>query len=120
LFGVLTSVLDLAPVLGPALMAIPAFIFGLSQSMSVAVLAAAYFIVLTAVEAHVLAPLVTGRAVRISPSLIIVAVPVGLSLFGPVGGFIAIPITAALQVIAREVVLPWWRGRIDRKERGEA
>ena len=119
LIGVTTAILDLAPVLGTALMTIPAFVLGLLQSPLMAVVAGLVFYGLSQLDGNVLSPLITGRAVRLSPTLVIVATPFGLALYGPLGALIAIPVTAALQVIATEVFLPWLRARQGRDPGGE-
>jgi predicted PurR-regulated permease PerM len=107
LFGAITTLLDLAPILGPSVMAIPAFILALEQSPLLAIVAGAYFIGLSEFEGHVLQPVITGRVVRISPILVIIAVPLGLALYGAIGGIMAVPAAAATQVIAQRVLLPW-------------
>jgi predicted PurR-regulated permease PerM len=114
LIGVTTAILDLAPVLGTALMTIPAFILGLLQSPLMAVVAGLVFYGLSQLDGNVLSPLITGRAVKLSPTLVIIATPFGLALYGPLGALIAIPVTAALQVVASEVLLPWLRARQER------
>ncbi len=109
LFAVVTALLDLSPMLGPTVVAFPAAAIGLTISPLTGLGALLLYFALAAFEAHVLAPLVTGRVVRLSPSLIIIAIPLGIALYGGIGAIIAVPVTAALQVIFSEVVRPWMR-----------
>jgi predicted PurR-regulated permease PerM len=115
LIGVTTAILDLAPVLGTALMTIPAFLLGLLQSPLMGLAAGLVFYGLSQLDGNVLSPLITGRAVKLSPTLVIIATPFGLALYGPLGALIAIPVTAALQVIATELLLPWLRAQQGRE-----
>jgi predicted PurR-regulated permease PerM len=109
--GVLTAVLDLAPVLGPGLMAIPVALLGLVEAPWKAVVAGLAFYALSQVDANVLSPLITGRAVSLSPVLIVMAITLGLALYGAVGALVAIPVAAALQLVAEQAVLPWLHAR---------
>ncbi len=110
LIGVVTAVLDFTPIVGPSIMAVPVFFLGLSQSLLLGTVAAVAFLALAEFEAHVLQPIVIGRAVRISPVLILVAIPFGLALYGPMGALLAVPVAASLQVLVRDLVLPrLWR-----------
>jgi predicted PurR-regulated permease PerM len=111
IFGVMTAVLDLTPMLGPALMSIPAGLAGLSISPLIGALAAAYLITLAELEGHLLHPLITGHLVRLDPIAVIIAIPIGLALYGPIGALIAVPVTAALHVVSDTILLPWLRRR---------
>jgi predicted PurR-regulated permease PerM len=111
MFGVMTALLDLTPMLGPALMSIPAGLVGLTVSPLVGALAAAYLILLAELEGHLLHPLITGRLVRLDPIAVVICIPLGLALYGPVGALMAVPITAALHVVSDTVLLPWLRRR---------
>jgi predicted PurR-regulated permease PerM len=107
LLGMAAFLVDMAPMVGPALLSIPVLLLGLSQSWLVGIAGALLFMGLSGFDANVLAPLISSRAVRISPILTIVAVPIGLTLYGVIGALIAIPVTAMLQIIVVELLLPW-------------
>jgi predicted PurR-regulated permease PerM len=111
LIGVMTAVLDLMPAVGPSLMVLPVFLLGLTESAVLAVVAAVIFFALAELDAHVLTPLITGRIIQLSRVVILVAVILGLALYGPIGALVAIPTAAALQVVLLEVVIPWLRTR---------
>jgi predicted PurR-regulated permease PerM len=111
LIGVAAFFLDLAPVVGPLLLVIPGVLLGLTQSPLIAVIAAVYFVGMAEFLGNVASPLIVGRAVEMSPTIIIIAVPLGLALYGAIGALIAIPIATALQIIFQEVVHPWLKAR---------
>jgi predicted PurR-regulated permease PerM len=51
------------------------------------------------IENYLLGPRVTARTVSIHPAVAFGAVIVGASLFGPLGGLVAIPVVAAVQAV---------------------
>jgi len=48
--------------------------------------------------------MVMSRMLGLSPLLTIIALFVGVTLMGILGGLVALPVAAALQVIVREIV----------------
>jgi predicted PurR-regulated permease PerM len=111
LIGVVTGVLDFAPVVGPTLMVFPVFLLGLAQSEFIAILGVLIFYGIAEIDGSVLSPLIEGRAVRLSPVLILIAVPFGLAVYGIIGAVVAVPVSVALQLITLQVILPWLRER---------
>ena len=53
------------------------------------------------IENYFLAPHVTSRTVFIHPAVAFGAVIVGVSLFGPLGGLVAIPVVAAIEAVVQ-------------------
>lgn len=107
LIGVTTGLFQLIPVLGTMTMTIPVFFLGLGQSLGHGILAAVVFFALAQLNGFVIWPTVTGRAVRLSPVVVVIAIPLGAALYGTVGAFLAIPFAVAVSIFADEVVLPW-------------
>ena len=107
LLGLLAAIIQLIPVTGAILMAIPGFLLGLLQSPTVAVEAALAYVIIAQVNASYIAPAIARWSVSLSPLVVIIAVPLGGALYGAIGGLIAIPVAAAIQIFVIEVVLPW-------------
>jgi predicted PurR-regulated permease PerM len=105
--GVLTGLVEIAPMVGPIVMVIPAALLGLLRSPTDAMIAGIAFFAIALLDANVLSPVITGRAVHLSPIIVILAIPIGATLFGIVGALIAVPIAAALKIVVVRVVLPW-------------
>ena len=63
-----------------------------------------FFVVVMNLESHILIPRLMSRVLGLSPLLTIIALFVGVRLMGILGGLVALPVAAALQVIIREVV----------------
>ena len=78
------------------------------------VLPAAVFGLVSAIEGWVLLPLIAGRATRLDPVTIVVAVLAGGALLGVYGMLLAIPLAACLKILVIRIVLPrlraWTRG----------
>src|SRR5690606_5421232 len=56
------------------------------------------------VEGHVLQPLLLGRAVRIHPLAVVLAIAAGLVLGGIAGGLLAVPLVAVLNTAIRSLL----------------
>ena len=80
------------------------------------VLPAAVFALVSAIEGWVLLPLIAGRATRLDPVTIVVAVLAGGALLGVYGMLLAIPLAACLKILVIRIVLPrlraWTRGDV--------
>ena len=50
-------------------------------------------------EGNVLAPTIVGRAVSLHPAVVLVAVGIGATLWGILGAFVAVPVTAIAMVL---------------------
>ena len=55
-------------------------------------------------EAHVMQPLLLGRAVRLHPLAVVLAITTGIVLAGIVGGLLAVPIVAVLNTAIRSLL----------------
>ena len=80
------------------------------------ILPAAVFGLVQAIEGWVLLPLIAGRATRLDPVTIVVAVLAGGALLGFYGMLLAIPLAACLKILVIRIVLPrlraWTRGDV--------
>ena len=80
------------------------------------VLPAAVFGLVSIIEGWVLLPLIAGRATRLDPVTIVVAVLAGGALLGVYGMLLAIPLAACLKILVIRIVLPrlraWTRGDV--------
>jgi len=55
-------------------------------------------------EAHLLQPLLIGRAMRIHPLAVILAIAAGIMLGGIIGGLIAVPTVAVLNAVGHHLL----------------
>jgi predicted PurR-regulated permease PerM len=107
LIGVLGAIIQFIPITGPILMVIPGFLLGLLQSPTVAIEAVILYALIAQLNASFLAPYIARWSVSLSPIVVIIAIPFGAALYGPIGALIAIPVAAAIQIFVTGVALPW-------------
>ncbi|MGH2602864.1 MAG: AI-2E family transporter, partial [Dehalococcoidia bacterium] len=100
------AIFDLIPQVGATLGAIVLTLVGLTVSVPVAIAALIFFILYQQLENWVIYPRVMRRTTAVSDLAAILGVLLGATLLGVVGVLIAIPATAAIQLIVREVVFP--------------
>jgi predicted PurR-regulated permease PerM len=106
LLAVLVAVLDLIPVVGSTIAGSIITVVALTESVPVSLATLGFFIVLRLLEDYVLVPKIIGRAVRVPAVVTVVAVLVGGALLGVVGALLAIPIAAAVLLLAEQTLLP--------------
>ena len=100
------AVLDFVPVIGPIIIGVSMTLLGFTQSITVGIVAAAFYLTQHLFEAYWLYPRVMRRQVDISTGAVVVALLVGGALLGVTGAVLAVPVAAAVQLIVREVVMP--------------
>lgn len=93
--GLLTGLLNLVPLVGMVLSAIPALLQAIPLGNTKLILVAALYFILNQIAWNVIAPMVMGRSVNMSAVGILVAILLGGGLAGLPGALLAIP-TASL------------------------
>lgn len=107
LLGVYAGLVEIIPILGPYLGAIPAILIALTQSPTQALLVAAWTIVVNLVEGNILIPRIMQETVGLSPLTVILALLAGANLYGVVGALLAVPVAAAIQAVIQELMAPF-------------
>lgn len=109
LVGILAGILNLVPFLGP--------VVGGALAMLVALLngdpwqgiwAVVIFTAIQQVDNHIITPVVQRTRVNLSPLFIVLALIIGGSVAGLLGVLVAVPLTAALRIMAGHI----WRTRV--------
>jgi predicted PurR-regulated permease PerM len=103
LLGIIAGLGELVPMIGLWIGATVAVLVGLSQPAWKLIATLVFYVVIMNIEPHWLVPRIMSRAVGLSPLFTIIALLVGIKLLGIVGGLLAVPVAAALQVIVAEV-----------------
>lgn len=106
LWGALAGILNFVIYIGPALMAVILFGVGLASydTFAGSLLPLLAYLLINGIEAQFVTPLVIGRRMTLNPFLVFLAVSFWLWMWGPIGGFIAIPALVVLFAIARNIV----------------
>ncbi len=97
--AIFTAILDLLPLIGSSIGAIPAVILAFSVSPITGFLTLALYLIYQQVEGTVISPAIYNKALKLSPALGFLAVLIGTALFGIVGAFLALPFAASLPAI---------------------
>jgi predicted PurR-regulated permease PerM len=104
----LAGLADVLPFVGGLLSATPAALVALGQGPRVAMAVFGAILLYQEFESRVLVPRIYGKALRLPPAAIVIALLVGGRLLGVVGALLALPVAAALVMLTEElrVVMP--------------
>ena len=100
-FAIFAGVLDLLPLIGSTIGAIPPVILGFTISPLTGLFVIILFIAYQAVENDILAPNIYNKVLNLLPFLSFIAVIIGSVLFGIAGAFLALPIAAGIPTIIK-------------------
>ena len=101
LLSVIAGVLELIPIIGPIISAVPAVLLAATVGPGVVVASLVLYTLVQQLENNFLVPKIQGDAVELHPSLVMFAIIVGGSLAGLLGAILALPMTAALRDVIR-------------------
>jgi predicted PurR-regulated permease PerM len=101
LLSVIAGVLELVPIIGPIIAAIPAVLLAATAGPGVMVAALVLYTLIQQIENNFLVPKIQGDAVELHPAAVMVAILIGGSLAGLLGAILALPITAAFRDVVR-------------------
>lgn len=111
LMAVVAFLITLIPLVGSVLYWGIATGIALFTGWLPALLFAAIYLVYMQLEAYVLTPRVMSRTISVPGALVVIGALVGGTLLGLLGALVAIPVTASILLIIKQVVIP----RQDRK-----
>jgi predicted PurR-regulated permease PerM len=104
--ALLVGITDLVPMIGATFGALVASAVVLLDSPTRAFVVLLFFVAYQQLENYLIYPRVMSRSVDLPPAVAVIAALGGFTLLGVVGALLAIPLTAGLLVIVRQVVLP--------------
>jgi predicted PurR-regulated permease PerM len=93
----IATVFSLIPIFGVLISTIPILLMGLTVSLSTALLAMAWILIIHFIEGNFLNPKVLGDSSKIHPVLIVFALVVGQYLGGIMGALLAVPAFSLVQ-----------------------
>jgi predicted PurR-regulated permease PerM len=103
LMGVLAFAITIIPLVGPVLYWITATIIALFTSPIAALIFAICYLIYIQIEAYVITPKVMSRAISIPGALVVIGALIGGTLLGFIGALVAIPVTASILLIIKQV-----------------
>lgn len=102
-FAVWVALMGLIPQLGGLLAAAPTVAFAALHSPQAGVIVLVVWLAYQQIENHLLGPVIMSRTVKLRPIWVLVAVLVGAQLLGLVGALLAVPVAAAIQIVAQDL-----------------
>ncbi len=103
LFAIIAGLLELIPLFGPILAAIPAAAVGFSQGgVTLTLMVIGLYLIIQQFENHLLYPLVVNKVVGVPAMVVILALIVGAELAGFLGALLSVPIAAALMELVHD------------------
>lgn len=106
LMGVLAFTITIIPLIGPVLYWITASILALFTDPVAALIFAICYLIYIQIEAYVITPKVMSKAIEIPGSLVVIGALIGGTLLGLLGALIAVPVTASILLIIKQVFIP--------------
>ena len=106
LMGVLAFSITIIPLVGPVLYWIFASVLALFTSPLSALIFAIAYLIYIQIEAYVITPRVMSKAISIPGSLVVIGALIGGTLLGLIGALVAVPVTASILLIIKQVFIP--------------
>ena len=104
--ALIVTLTDVIPLIGATIGAVIVTTVAFFVSLPVGIATGIFFLVYQQVENYLIYPRVMSRSVDVNPAAAIVGALIGGTLLGFVGALLAVPATAAIQLIMREVLVP--------------
>lgn len=102
--AILAGLLEIVPMIGPIVAAVPAVLVALTVSPFLALATVALYFVVQQVENNIFVPIIMKRAVDLPPVITILSLMVGGRLAGITGAVLAIPTVVMLRVVLTELL----------------
>jgi predicted PurR-regulated permease PerM len=97
LLSVIAGVLELLPVIGPIIAAIPAVLLGATAGLPGIIAALLLYLAIQQFENIILVPKIQGDATKLHPAVVIFSLILGGAIAGLLGAILALPIAATLR-----------------------
>jgi predicted PurR-regulated permease PerM len=101
--GLLAGLLDVIPMIGPIIAAVPAVLLAFTVSPGTALWTVGLFVVVQQLQSYVLLPMIQKHAVNVPPAVLLFAVVAFGLLFGFIGVLLAAPLTVVTYVMVQRV-----------------
>ena len=101
LLSVIAGVLELLPIIGPIIAAIPAILLAGTVGLEAAGAAFLLYLGVQQVENNLLVPKIQGGATNLHPSAVMLALVLGGAVAGLLGAILALPVTATARDVYR-------------------
>ncbi len=101
LLSITAGILELLPIIGPIISAVPAVLLAATAGLEPVIAALVLYTLVQQIENNVLVPKIQGDAVEMHPAAVMFAIIIGGALAGLLGAILALPVTAAARDVVR-------------------
>ena len=95
--GFLAAIFELVPIIGPVLSGAVIFMVSVSDSVSLGLYSILFAFLVQQLENHILTPIIMGRAMKVHPVMVIIALLAGAEVAGFLGILLSVPIAVTAQ-----------------------
>ena len=103
--AIFAGVMEMVPIFGPALGAIPAFLVALTVDPTKALWVIVATVIMQLLENAVLVPRIMRNSMGVNPIIVLLSLIAFSSVFGFAGALLALPLAAIIQLLVSRVVL---------------
>jgi predicted PurR-regulated permease PerM len=93
--AILAGLLELLPIIGPIIAAVPVILVGATAGVEATVAAFILTLLIQQLENYFLVPKIQGDATKLHPAVVMFALIIGAAIAGLLGAILALPVTAA-------------------------
>lgn len=101
--ALVAGILEIVPIIGPIVSAIPAILVALTISPVLALAVIALFFIVQQLENHLIVPFVMSKVVGLQPPVVIISLLIGAKLAGIGGAFLAVPVVVVGKIVLQEI-----------------
>jgi predicted PurR-regulated permease PerM len=101
LLAVFAGIMELVPIIGPLVAAIPAVLLGATVGLGGILAALVLYFPIQQIETHFIVPKVQGDATDLHPGFVVAGIIIGASIGGILGAILALPLMAAFRDVVR-------------------
>jgi len=101
--GLLAACTETIPIVGPIVGSIPAIMLAYLISPALAIKVVLFYIIVHQLENHIVVPNIMGHTIALHPVVVIISLLIGGQLLGIVGMMLAVPVTALLKVVVKQL-----------------
>ncbi len=100
--ALLAGILEIIPIIGPIISAVPAILIALTISPMMALVVTGFYVLVQELENKLLVPKVMQLTVGLHPVTIIIVLLIGAKLMGILGILLSVPVASMFYIILRE------------------
>ncbi len=102
--GLFTAIIELVPYIGPVVVTVLLTLVALTVGPISAIIVFVLLVLYHLIEGHTVRPLIYGRALKLSPLAVLIAIILGTEIAGVLGTLAAIPVAGSIQAILSELL----------------